>query len=45
MFQKAFVEFFCTKEDVALLDAKIKAKGGGWVTYFAANMMVSTWNC
>ena len=40
VFQKAFVEFFCTKHDISILDARIKSKGGGWVSYFAANLMV-----
>ena len=41
VFQKAFVEFFCTKEDVAMLEERIRSKGQGWLTFFAANMMVS----
>ena len=41
VFQKAFVEFFCTKDDVAMLEERIKNKGQGWLTFFAANMMVS----
>ncbi|PVF94840.1 methylenetetrahydrofolate reduct [Serendipita vermifera] len=39
VFQKAFIEFFCTKEDVDMLQAKAKSAGQGWVTFFAANMM------
>ncbi|CCA73873.1 related to MET12-methylenetetrahydrofolate reductase [Serendipita indica DSM 11827] len=39
VFQKAFVEFFCTRDDVAALEARAKEKGKGWVTFFAANMM------
>lgn len=41
VFQKAFVEFFCTKDDVTMLEARIKSKGGGWITFFASNMVVS----
>jgi methylenetetrahydrofolate reductase (NADPH) len=41
VFQKAFVEFFCTKEDVDILEERIRSRGQGWVTFFAANMMVS----
>lgn len=40
IFQKAFVEFFCTKEDMEMLGTRIKSKGSGWLNYFAANMMV-----
>jgi methylenetetrahydrofolate reductase (NADPH) len=40
VFQKAFVEFFCTKDDLEVIQAKAKAAGQGWVTFFAANMMV-----
>jgi methylenetetrahydrofolate reductase (NADPH) len=41
VFQKAFVEFFCTKDDVTMLETRIKSRGEGWLSYFAANMMVS----
>ncbi|KAI5117470.1 hypothetical protein M0805_007175 [Coniferiporia weirii] len=37
VFQKGFVEFFATKEDVNKLEDKIRCKGGGWVDFFAAN--------
>ena len=41
VFQKAFVEFFATKEEVQQLVEKIAKRGRGQVTYFAANMLVS----
>lgn len=42
VFQKAFVEFFATKEEVLKLETKVKTKGDSWITFFAANMLVST---
>jgi methylenetetrahydrofolate reductase (NADPH) len=41
VFQKAFVEFLATKEEVQLLEEKIVKRGRGQLTYFAANMLVS----
>jgi len=41
VFQKAFVEFFCTEADLAQLEAKLNTADGAWVTYFAANVWVS----
>jgi methylenetetrahydrofolate reductase (NADPH) len=41
VFQKAFVEFFATKEEVRQLGEKIVKHGRGQLTYFAANMLVS----
>lgn len=40
VFQKAFVEFFATKEDVEIIEKKIQIQGKGWVDYFAGNMQV-----
>ncbi|EJD02262.1 MTHFR-domain-containing protein [Fomitiporia mediterranea MF3/22] len=37
VFQKGFVEFFAVKEDVELLERKIRCRGDGWVDFFAAN--------
>jgi len=37
IFQKAFVEFFASKEDVDWLEQRTKACGQGVVTYFAGN--------
>ncbi|KAG8856825.1 hypothetical protein FRB91_000324 [Serendipita sp. 411] len=39
VFQKAFVEFFCTKEDVMRIESKLIVTKSEWVTYFAANML------
>lgn len=41
VFQKAFVEFFATKDEVQRLGEKIAKHGRGQLTYFAANMLVS----
>lgn len=40
VFQKAFVEFFATEEDVKNIEAKVKEQGNGWVDFFAGNMLV-----
>lgn len=40
VFQKSFVEFFCTKEDVNMIEKKVAEKGDGWVHYYAANSKV-----
>ncbi len=40
VFQKAFVEFFATKDEVQRLEEKIAKHGRGQLTYFAANMLV-----
>ena len=40
VFQKAFVEFFATKDEVQRLWEKIAKHGRGQLTYFAANMLV-----
>ncbi|KAJ3889733.1 methylenetetrahydrofolate reductase-domain-containing protein [Lentinula edodes] len=37
VFQKSFVEFFCTEEDVNMIEKKVAEKGDGWVHYYAAN--------
>ncbi|KZV87402.1 MTHFR-domain-containing protein [Exidia glandulosa HHB12029] len=37
VFQKAFVEFFASREDVDWLERSAKTKSGGLVTYFAGN--------
>jgi len=41
VFQKSFVEFFATKEEVQQLGERIEKHGRGQLTYFAANMLVS----
>lgn len=38
VFQKAFVEFFADESDLIDIEIKIKAKGDGWVDFFAANL-------
>lgn len=40
VFQKAFVEFFGSREDVDWLEKHAKTRGGGLVTYFAGNAEV-----
>lgn len=40
IFQKAFVEFFATEEDVVNIEAKVKEQGNGWVDFFAGNALV-----
>ena len=40
VFQKAFVEFFATKEDIKKIETKVKEEGNGWVDFFAGNVMV-----
>ncbi|KAJ4475679.1 methylenetetrahydrofolate reductase-domain-containing protein [Lentinula aciculospora] len=37
VFQKTFVEFFCTEDDVKMIEKKVAEKGDGWVHYYAAN--------
>ncbi|KAJ3728432.1 methylenetetrahydrofolate reductase-domain-containing protein [Lentinula raphanica] len=37
VFQKSFVEFFCTEEDVRMIERKVAEEGDGWVHYYAAN--------
>ncbi|TFK54614.1 MTHFR-domain-containing protein [Heliocybe sulcata] len=37
VYQKAFVEFFATGEDVEKIEKKIAENGDGWVDYFAGN--------
>jgi methylenetetrahydrofolate reductase (NADPH) len=37
VFQKGFVEFFASKNDVEELEAKIVSSGNGWVHYFASD--------
>ncbi|KAF9014000.1 methylenetetrahydrofolate reductase-domain-containing protein [Cyathus striatus] len=41
VFQKGFVEFFCTEADVDSIEKKIQDKGDGWVHWFAANSKAS----
>ena len=40
VYQKCFVEFFVTAEDVARIGSKVHARGKGWVDYFASNAEV-----
>lgn len=40
MFQKGFVEFFCAKEDMLLLEKKIASQDSTWVHWFASNCNV-----
>jgi len=37
VFQKCFVEFFCEKKDLELLEEKISSRGHKWVHYYACN--------
>ncbi|KAF9067554.1 methylenetetrahydrofolate reductase-domain-containing protein [Rhodocollybia butyracea] len=37
VFQKSFVEFFCTTDDLRRIEQKVVEKGDGWVHYYAAN--------
>ncbi|KAJ3835639.1 methylenetetrahydrofolate reductase-domain-containing protein [Lentinula raphanica] len=37
VFQKSFVEFFCTEEDARMIERKVAEEGDGWVHYYAAN--------
>ncbi|KAF5389318.1 hypothetical protein D9757_003380 [Collybiopsis confluens] len=37
VFQKCFVEFFCTEHDLQSIELKIQEKGNGWVHYYAAD--------
>ena len=38
VFQKAFVEFFASDEDVEWLEQNVRTAGAGYVTYFASNL-------
>ncbi|KAF9792741.1 methylenetetrahydrofolate reductase-domain-containing protein [Thelephora terrestris] len=38
VYQKAFVEFFATEEDVERVISKVESQGEGWVDYFAVNL-------
>lgn len=42
VYQKCFVEFFVTEEDVQRIDKKVREQGQGWVDYFAGNLKVSS---
>ncbi|KAJ7112438.1 FAD-linked oxidoreductase-like protein [Mycena crocata] len=37
VFQKGFVEFFCTPAEVDVIERRAFARGGGWVHWFAGN--------
>ncbi|KAF7375999.1 Methylenetetrahydrofolate reductase [Mycena sanguinolenta] len=37
VFQKGFVEFFCTKADVDATERRVRERGNGWVHWFAGN--------
>jgi len=37
VFQKSFVEFFCSEKDLKAIENKVGEKGEGWVHYYAAN--------
>ncbi|KAG5645575.1 hypothetical protein DXG03_005713 [Asterophora parasitica] len=37
VFQKAFVEFFCSAEDVDAIGRRVEERGKGWVHWFAGN--------
>ncbi|KAK7467440.1 methylenetetrahydrofolate reductase 1 [Stygiomarasmius scandens] len=37
VFQKGFVEFFCTEDDLNQIAEKVEQRGEGWVHWFAAN--------
>jgi len=41
VFQKCFVEFFCTEEDLDVIEKLVARIGEGWVHYFACNNEVS----
>lgn len=40
VFQKCFVEFFCSEEDVSAIEQKVQDKGKDNVHYFASNYKV-----
>jgi len=40
VFQKGFVEFFCTEDDLNQIAEKVEQRGEGWVHWFAANSKV-----
>ncbi|KAG6820650.1 hypothetical protein H0H93_013849 [Arthromyces matolae] len=40
VFQKGFVEFFCTEEDVDEIERRVEEKGKGWVHWFAGDVKV-----
>ena len=40
VYQKCFVEFFATREDVERIVRKVEDEGEGWVDYFAGNLQV-----
>ncbi|KAG6880265.1 hypothetical protein C0992_001834 [Termitomyces sp. T32_za158] len=40
VFQKGFVEFFCTAEDVDAIERRVKERGKGWVHWFAGDVKV-----
>ncbi|KAJ7121234.1 methylenetetrahydrofolate reductase-domain-containing protein [Mycena filopes] len=37
VFQKGFVEFFCTAEEVDATERRVRERGNGWVHWFAGN--------
>jgi methylenetetrahydrofolate reductase (NADPH) len=41
VFQKSFVEFFTTEEELVKIAKAIEDSGDGWVTFFAGNNDVS----
>ncbi|KAG5353107.1 hypothetical protein C0989_010311 [Termitomyces sp. Mn162] len=40
VFQKGFVEFFCTVEDVDAIERRVEERGEGWVHWFAGDVKV-----
>ncbi len=40
VFQKGFVEFFCTEDDLDIIEKKVADNGKGWVHWFAGNAKV-----
>ncbi|KAH0583602.1 hypothetical protein H2248_009221 [Termitomyces sp. 'cryptogamus'] len=38
VFQKGFVEFFCTVEDVDAIERRVEERGEGWVHWFAGDV-------
>ncbi|KAF5380910.1 hypothetical protein D9615_004169 [Tricholomella constricta] len=38
VFQKGFVEFFCSAEDVDVIERRVEERGKGWVHWFAGDV-------
>jgi methylenetetrahydrofolate reductase (NADPH) len=40
VYQKCFVEFFADAKDLERIERSIEQEGGGWISYFAADLKV-----